>query len=58
MAEFSPFSALTATYIVFRLPEIGASGYSAGSGLCVPNAGDLFADGMQARIGGPLAPPP
>jgi hypothetical protein len=44
--------------IVFRLPEIGKSGYSPGSGLCVPNAGDLFAPGMQARIGGPLAPPP
>jgi cytochrome c peroxidase len=44
--------------IVFRLPEVGKSGYSAGSGLCVPNAGDLFAPGMQARIGGPLAPPP
>jgi cytochrome c peroxidase len=44
--------------IVFRLPEVGASGYSPGSGLCVPNAGDLFAPGMQARIGGPLAPPP
>ena len=44
--------------IVFRLPEIGASGYSPSSGLCVPNAGDLFAPGMQARIGGPLAPPP
>ena len=41
--------------IVFRLPEIGASGYSPGSGLCVPNAGDLFAEGMQARIGGPPA---
>ena len=27
-------------------------------GLCVPNAGDLFADGMQARIGGPPAPAP
>jgi hypothetical protein len=44
--------------IVFRLPEVGASGYSPGSGLCVPNAGDLFAPGMQARIGGPPAPAP
>jgi hypothetical protein len=44
--------------IVFRLPEVGASGYSAGSGLCVPNTGDLFAPGMQARIGGPPAPAP
>ncbi len=30
--------------IVFRLPEIGLAGYAEGSGLCVPNAGDLFAD--------------
>jgi hypothetical protein len=44
--------------IVFRLPEVGASGYSGGSGLCIPNAGDLFAPGMQARIGGPPAPAP
>jgi cytochrome c peroxidase len=44
--------------IVFRLPEIGASGYAPNSGLCVPNAGDLFAPGMQARIGGPPAPAP
>ena len=42
--------------IVFRLPEVGKSGYSPGSGLCVPNAGDLFAEGMQARIGGPPGP--
>ena len=33
-------------------------GLQSHSGLCVPNAGDLFASGMQARIGGPLAPPP
>ena len=44
--------------IVFRLPEIGLAGYAEGSGLCVPNAGDLFANGMQARIGGPPAPAP
>ena len=44
--------------IVFRLPEVGASGYGPGSGFCVPNTGDLFAEGMQARIGGPPAPPP
>jgi hypothetical protein len=43
--------------IVFQLPEVGASGYDPASGLCIPNAGDLFAEGMQARIGGPLAPP-
>jgi hypothetical protein len=44
--------------IVFRLPEVGKSGYNPNSGLCVPNAGDLFAPGMQARIGGPPAPAP
>jgi hypothetical protein len=44
--------------IVFRLPEIGAAGYSSGSGFCIPNSGDLFATGMQARIGGASAPPP
>jgi cytochrome c peroxidase len=44
--------------IVFRLPEIGAAGYGTGSGFCIPNSGDLFATGMQARIGGASAPPP
>jgi hypothetical protein len=43
--------------ISFRLPEVGAAGYGPASGLCIPNAGDLFAEGMQARIGGPPAPP-
>jgi hypothetical protein len=43
--------------IIVRLPEIGASGYDPASGLCVPNTGDLSAEGMQARIGGPPAPP-
>lgn len=38
--------------IVFSLPAVGASGYSPRSGLCIPNAGDLFAPGMQARSGG------
>jgi cytochrome c peroxidase len=42
--------------LVFRLPEVGAAGYDSASGLCIPNAGDLFAPGMQARIGGPPAP--
>lgn len=36
----------------FVLPAVGASGYDAQSGLCIPNAGDLFAPGMQARAGG------
>lgn len=45
--------------IVFSLPAAGAVGYAPASGFCVPNAGDLFAPGMQARSGGstvPLAP--
>jgi hypothetical protein len=48
-----------ATDIAFSLPAVGASGYAPASGFCVPNAGDLFAPGMQARSGGarvPLAP--
>lgn len=44
--------------IVFTLPAVGASGYSPWSGYCIPNAGDLFAPGMQARAGGAKAPPP
>jgi cytochrome c peroxidase len=43
----------------FILPAVGAAGYDAGSGLCIPNSGDLFAPGMQGRVGGdrvPLAP--
>ncbi|MGH7182843.1 MAG: hypothetical protein ACREJN_12805, partial [Nitrospiraceae bacterium] len=42
--------------IVFTLPAVGAVGYAPSSGFCIPNAGDLFAPGMQARSGGPLAP--
>ena len=41
------------------LPAVGASGYAPSSGLCIPNSGDLFAPGMQGRVGGvrvPLAP--
>lgn len=38
--------------VVFRLPATGASGYAPSSGLCIPNTGDLFAPGMQARSGG------
>jgi cytochrome c peroxidase len=48
-----------ATDISFSLPAVGASGYAPASGFCVPNSGDLFAPGMQARFGGarvPLAP--
>ena len=39
----------------FAFPAIGRQGYSASSGYCIPNAGDLFAPGMQARSGGPRA---
>lgn len=38
--------------IVFPLPAVGAAGYATTSGYCIPNAGDLFAPGMQARSGG------
>lgn len=34
------------------LPAVGADGYAPGSGLCIPNRGDLFAPGMQGRVGG------
>jgi len=40
----------------FVLPAVGAGGYDSGSGYCIPNAGDLFAPGMQARSGGAKAP--
>jgi cytochrome c peroxidase len=36
--------------IIAELPAVGATGYSAGSGLCIPNSGDLFAPGMRARL--------
>jgi hypothetical protein len=42
--------------IVFELPEVGAAGFAYDSGYCIPNAGDLFAPGMQSRSGGPKAP--
>lgn len=44
--------------IVFVLPAVGGSGYAPTSGFCIPNTGDLFAPGMQARAGGPKAPTP
>jgi len=40
----------------FLLPAVGASGYAGDSGLCIPNAGDLFAPGMQGRVGGTRVP--
>ena len=42
--------------VTFTLPAVGASGYSPWSGFCIPNAGDLFAPGMQARSGGRRVP--
>ncbi|MCG3202522.1 MAG: hypothetical protein NFCOHLIN_02405 [Gammaproteobacteria bacterium] len=39
--------------LAFVLPAVGAAGYSKYSGLCLPNGGDLFAPGMQGRLGGP-----
>ncbi len=42
--------------ITHVLPAVGAHGYAHASGYCVPNAGDLFAPGMQATSGGALAP--
>jgi hypothetical protein len=38
------------------LPAVGAAGYNPSSGYCIPNAGDLFAPGMQGRAGGQLVP--
>jgi len=39
--------------IPYTLPAVGASGFPESSGLCIPNAGDLFAPGMAVRTGGP-----
>jgi len=38
--------------ITFRLPAVGAAGYrGARARFCIPNSGDLFAPGMDARRG-------
>jgi hypothetical protein len=42
--------------IIFELSEVGAAGYDPSSGYCIPNAGDLFAPGMQSRAGGQRVP--
>jgi hypothetical protein len=42
--------------ILFNLPAVGAEGYAPNSGYCIPNSGDLFAPGMQARSGGVRVP--
>jgi cytochrome c peroxidase len=39
-----------------ELPEVGSDGYDPSSGFCIPNTGDLFAPGMQGRVGGPRVP--
>ncbi|MCC7463404.1 MAG: hypothetical protein IT480_13205 [Gammaproteobacteria bacterium] len=38
--------------ITFKLPAVGAAGYSTRSGYCLPNKGNLFAPGAQGRVGG------
>jgi hypothetical protein len=38
------------------LPAVGATGYAESSGYCLPNQGDLFAPGMQGRVGGARVP--
>jgi hypothetical protein len=39
--------------IIFELPAVGGDGYEADHPeLCIPNAGDFFARGMRARVGG------
>jgi cytochrome c peroxidase len=45
-----------ATDVTFTLPASGAAGYAPSSGYCIPNAGDLFAPGMQSRSGGAKVP--
>jgi cytochrome c peroxidase len=42
--------------IKFLMPASGAAGYPYNSGYCIPNAGNLFATGMQALSGGAKAP--
>ena len=42
--------------ITVKLPAVGTAGFDPDSGYCVPNKGDLFAPGMQGRLGGPKLP--
>jgi len=42
--------------IAVTLPAVGAAGYAPSSGYCLPNKGDLFAPGMQGRVGGAKLP--
>jgi cytochrome c peroxidase len=41
---------------LFSIPAVGAGGYEPSSGLCIPSSGDLFAPGMQGRVGGEQIP--
>jgi cytochrome c peroxidase len=43
--------------IIFELPAVGKDGYT-DKGFWIPNAGNLFAPGMQARAGGQKTPAP
>jgi cytochrome c peroxidase len=54
--ESTPNANGNATDIVFTLPAVGEAGYAPSSGYCIPNAGDLFAAGMQGRFGGVRVP--
>jgi cytochrome c peroxidase len=42
--------------LAVTLPAVGATGYAHSSGYCLPNKGDLFAPGMQGRVGGQRLP--
>lgn len=42
--------------VTVELPAVGNTGYDPESGWCVPNSGDLFAAGMQGRVGGQKVP--
>jgi hypothetical protein len=39
-----------------KLPAVGAAGFNQASGYCLPNKGNLFAPGMQGRVGGKRVP--
>jgi len=41
---------------LFVLPAAGAAGYDPAAGYCIPNEGNLFAPGMQGRVGGTRVP--
>jgi hypothetical protein len=41
--------------ITFSFPAVRTAGYARSASYCIPNAGDLFAPGMQSRPGGAKA---